>query len=70
MSEIQQISSLTHMILEGLNGSKAEIYQFLIRDVDCLWRIVGQHPREVRRLHETEKRKSGYHSGNSDLATS
>jgi hypothetical protein len=64
------MTSLTQMTVECLNGSEAEFCQFLIWNVDRLRRHVGQHPREVRRLHETENRKSGYHSGNSDLATS
>jgi hypothetical protein len=49
---------LTQMTVEGLDGFKAELLHFLIWDVDCFWRLVGQHPREIRRLRETEKRKS------------
>ena len=50
--------SLTQMTVEGLNGFEAELPQFLVRDLDGYWRLVGQHPRKVRRLHETEKGKS------------
>jgi hypothetical protein len=49
------VTSLTQIIVEGLDSFTAELLQFLIWNMHGSWRLVGQHPREIRCLRETEK---------------
>jgi hypothetical protein len=38
----------------GLDGFQAELLYLFIRDLNSLWRLVGQYPGEVGRLRENE----------------